>query len=65
MEKDQIVILKDRGLISVSGKDSKYYYQCTIFSGIFTPQGKYLFEFFITKSGNSFLLDCDIKIVKK
>jgi len=67
MEKDQIVILKDRGLIFVSGSDADSFLQNiitndikkvsktnTIFSGIFTPQGKYLFEFFITKSGNSF-----------
>ena len=60
MEKDQIVILKDRGLIFVSGSDADSFLQniitndikkvsktSTIFSGIFTPQGKYLFEFFI------------------
>lgn len=78
MEKDQIVILKDRGLIFVSGSDADSFLQNiitndikkvsktnTIFSGIFTPQGKYLFEFFITKSGNSFLLDCDSKNCKE
>ena len=78
MEKDQIVILKDRGLIFVSGSDADSFLQniitndikkvsktSTIFSGIFTPQGKYLFEFFITKSGNSFLLDCDSKNCKE
>ena len=78
MEKDQIVILKDRGLIFVSGNDADSFLQNiitndikkvsktnTIFSGIFTPQGKYLFEFFITKSGNSFLLDCDSKNCKE
>ena len=78
MEQDQIVILKDRGLIFVSGSDADSFLQNiitndikkvsktnTIFSGIFTPQGKYLFEFFITKSGNSFLLDCDSKNCKE
>ena len=78
MEKNQIVILKDRGLISVSGKDADNFLQNiitndikkvsktnTIFSGILTPQGKYLFEFFIAKSGNSFLLDCDSKNCKE
>ena len=72
MEKDQIVILEDRGLISVSGTDAKDFLQniltndidkisesCSIFSAIFTPQGKYLYEFFVIKSGNSYLLDCD------
>ena len=78
MEKNQIVILKDRGFISVSGKDADNFLQNiitndikkvsktnTIFSGILTPQGKYLFEFFIAKSGNSFLLDCDNKNCKE
>ena len=60
MEKDQIVIIKDRGLISISGKDSREYLQniitndinkvsetSSIFSALLNPQGKYLFEFFI------------------
>ena len=63
MEKDQIVILKDRGLISISGDDAKKFLQNiitndikkvsennTIFSALLTPQGKYLNEFFIIKS---------------
>ena len=58
MEKDQINILKDRGIISIVGKDAKEFLQNiitndirhvnkenSIFSGIFTPQGKYLFDF--------------------
>jgi folate-binding protein YgfZ len=72
MEKDQIVILEDRGLISVSGKDVKDFLQNiitnniekvdtanSIFSALFTPQGKYLHEFFLIKSNNGFFLDCD------
>ena len=31
----------------------------TIFSALFTPQGKYLFEFFLIQSKNGYLLDCD------
>ena len=71
MKKDQINILKDRGIISVLGKDSKEFLQNiitndinivnkdnSIFSGIFTPQGKYLYEFFIVKSNDGYLLDC-------
>ena len=63
MKKDQIVILEDRGLISIFGKDAKEYLQniitndinkvsedSSIFSALFSPQGKYLFEFFIVKS---------------
>ncbi len=71
MEKDQIVILKDRGLISISGDDAKKFLQNiitndikkvsennTIFSALLTPQGKYLNEFFIIKSKNGYYLDC-------
>ena len=70
MKKNQINILKDRGIISVSGKDSKEFLQNiitndingvnndnSIFSGIFTPQGKYLYEFFVIKSNNGYFLD--------
>ena len=59
MEKDQIILLEDRGLISITGEDTKNFLQniitndidkvsfsSSIFSALFTPQGKYLFEFF-------------------
>ena len=72
MEKEQITILKERGLISVSGLDAKDFLQNiltndvdkvvesnSIFSAILTPQGKYLYEFFIVKSSNGYYLDCD------
>jgi len=72
MKKDQITILEDRGIISVSGKDAKDFLQniisndvdkvsktSSIFSAIFTPQGKYLYEFFMVKLDNGYLLDCD------
>jgi folate-binding protein YgfZ len=72
MEKDQIIILKDRGLISISGEDTKDFLQNiitnniekvdstnSIFSALFSPQGKYLHEFFVIKSSNGFFLDCD------
>ena len=71
MKKNLINILKDRGVILVSGKDSKEFLQNiitndinsvretnSIFSGIFTPQGKYLYEFFVLKSDEGYLLDC-------
>ena len=76
MKKDQINILKDRGIISVLGKDSKEFLQNiitndinivnkdnSIFSGIFTPQGKYLYEFFIVKSNDGYFLDCSEEFV--
>jgi folate-binding protein YgfZ len=72
MEKNQIVILEDQGLISVEGPDAKDFLQniisndiekasetSSIFSGIFTAQGKYLYEFFIIKNNESYFLDCD------
>ena len=72
MEKDQIIILEDRGLISISGEDAKDFLQNiitnniekvdstnSIFSALFTPQGKYLHEFFLIKSKNGFFLDCN------
>ena len=72
MEKDQIIILEDRGLIAIEGPDAQDFLQNiisndiekvsefnSIFSGIFTAQGKYLYEFFIIKNGKNFLLDCD------
>ena len=72
MEKDQIILLEDRGLISITGEDSKNFLQNiitndvekatlsnTISSALFTPQGKYLFEFFLLKSNEGYLLDCD------
>ncbi len=78
MKKDQINILKDRGIISVLGKDSKEFLQNiitndinivnkdnTIFSGIFTPQGKYLYEFFIVKSNDGYFLDCSEEFVEE
>ena len=63
MEKDQIVLLEDRGLISIDGEDAgsflqniitndiqKVSFNSSIFSGLLTPQGKYLFEFFIIRA---------------
>ena len=77
MKKDQIVILEDRGLISISGKDAREYLQNiitndinkvsennSIFSALLNPQGKYLFEFFIIKSKNGYFLDCDNTITE-
>ena len=78
MDKDQIILLKDRGLIYISGEDAKSFLQniitndiekvnlsSTVFSALFTPQGKYLFEFFLIQSKNGYLLDCDGKFTKE
>ena len=78
MEKEQIIILENRALISISGNDAKEYLQNIIsndinkvsktnslFSALLSPQGKYLFEFFIIKSNNGYYLDCDNKFTKE
>ena len=78
MEKDQIIILENRGLISIEGDDAKEYLQNivtndinkvsrtkSIFSALLSPQGKYLSEFFIIKSTNGYYLDCDNKTIEE
>ena len=78
MDKDQIILLEDRGLILITGKDVKNFLQNiitndiekvnlsnSIFSALFTPQGKYLFEFFLIQSKNGYLLDCDNKFTNE
>ena len=78
MEKDQIILLEDRGLISITGEDAKNFLQniitndvdkisfsSSIFSALFTPQGKYLFEFFLIQTKNGYLLDCDNEFTKE
>ncbi len=72
MEKDQIIILKNRGLISIIGDDAKEFLQNiitndinkvskinSIFAALLSPQGKYLFEFFVINTINGYFLDCD------
>ena len=77
MKKEQIVILEDRGLILVSGPDAREFLQNilsndvdkssvshSIYSAILSPQGKYLYEFFVIKSNDGYFLDCDITVVQ-
>ena len=78
MEKDQIIILKNRGLISITGEDAKEYLQniitndinkvsksSSVFAALLSPQGKYLFDFFVIKNDKGYLLDCDGSLVKE
>ena len=77
MEKDQIFILKDRGIVYISGEDAKnflqniitndinkvtYTYSC--FSSLLTPQGKYLFDFIVVKHKQGYFLDCELNQVE-
>ena len=74
MEKNEVVVLEDRGFIQVKGLEAKDFLQnivtndlekvtssSTVFSSILTPQGKYLFDFFILKFKDSYLLECEKK----
>lgn len=71
MDETHYTSLSDRGVISISGSDSLAFLQGIvtndvegvsskqfIYAAILTPQGKYLHDFFITKFGCNFLLDC-------
>jgi len=74
MEKNEVITLEDRGFIQVNGSEAKDFLQnivtsdiekvssnSTLFSSILTPQGKYLFEFFVLKLKDSYLLECEKK----
>ena len=72
MEKGQIFILKDRGIIYISGEDAKEFLQNIVtndinkvsdtsscFASLLTPQGKYLFDFIIIRHKQGYFLDCE------
>ena len=72
MNKNEVVTLEDRGFIQVKGTEAKDFLQnivtndiekvtngSSVFSSILTPQGKYLFEFFILKLKDDFLIECE------
>ena len=76
MEKSEVITLEDRGFIQVKGLEAKDFLQnivtnniekvtssSTVFSLILTPQGKYLFEFFILKLKDNYLLECEKKSI--
>ena len=76
MEINEIASLDNRGFVEISGEEAKDFLQnivtndiekitesFTIFSSIFTPQGKYLYEFFISKINDKYLLECEKEVV--
>ena len=78
MEKNQTITLEDRGFVQIKGDDAKDFLQnlvtnnmekvsniFTIFSSILTPQGKYLYEFFILKTQHGYLLECEKKLTSE
>ena len=75
MEINETTILDDRGFIKINGDEARSFLQnivtndiekitdnFTLFSSIFTPQGKYLYEFFILKFEDGYLLECEKNI---
>lgn len=67
----QIARLSDRGVLRVAGAQSREFLQglvtnsmdgaragMAVHTGLLTPQGKILFDFFVTETESGFLLDC-------
>jgi len=78
MEINETIVLDDRGFIKINGDEAKSFLQnivtndiekitdnFTLFSSIFTPQGKYLYEFFILKFEDGYLLECEKKVTSE
>ena len=78
MEINETTVLDDRGFIKINGDEAKSFLQnivtndiekitdsLTLFSSIFTPQGKYLYEFFILKFEDGYLLECEKKVTSE
>ena len=78
MEINETTILDDRGFVKINGDEAKSFLQnivtndiekitdsFTLFSSIFTPQGKYLYEFFILKFEDGYLLECEKKVASE
>ena len=74
MNKNNVYILEDRGILYVSGKDANEFLQniisndinkvtdsCSCFASLLTPQGKYLFDFIVIKHKNGYLIDSEKK----
>ena len=77
MNRNNIYILEDRGLLYINGDDTKEFLQNIItnnienvsdyrscFSALLTPQGKYLYDFIIIKHKSGYFLDCEKKIIE-
>ena len=77
MNKNNVYILEDRGIIYANGNDIKDFLQNIVsndiskvttrnscFASLLTPQGKYLFDFIIVEHKNGFFLDCEKKNIE-
>ena len=69
---NSVYILEDRAILYVNGSDAKDFLQNLIsndinkvtdnsscFASLFTPQGKFLYEFIIVKHKSGYILDCE------
>ena len=76
MKKNNAYILEDRGLLYINGEDVKEFLQNIItnnidivsennscFTGLLSPQGKYLYDFLVIKHKSGYFLDCEKKII--
>ena len=72
MNIQSIYILEDRGILYISGEDTKEFLQNLIsndinkvtdnnscFSSLLTPQGKFLYDFIIIKHKSGYFIDCE------
>ena len=78
MDKKNVYILEDRGILYIHGEDSNDFLQNIItndinkinennscFASLLTPQGKYLFDFIILKHKKGYFLDCEKSQIDK
>lgn len=67
-----ICLLPERGVVEINGPDARDFLQAlitnnmerigpdrAIYAALLTPQGKYLFDFFVVQWGESLLLECE------
>ena len=72
------IILKNRGLLEVSGTDARNFLQglvsnditkvseeTTIYAALLSPQGKYLFDFFIFQLNGELVIDCEANRIEE
>ena len=70
--KNNVYILEDRAILYINGTDAKDFLQNLIsndinkvsngsscFASLFTPQGKFLYEFIIVKHKSGYFIDCE------
>jgi hypothetical protein len=76
LKKSHYVQLEDRGVLAISGEDRVLFlqglvsnnvesvtYDRSVYSALLTPQGKFLYDFFIFTDGDRLLLECDLSFL--